>query len=210
VYPHVQEFVLRTCRELGANLKIVRPEMDAHKFTERFGLPSDVIPMESTEVMAQFAAIKPKTLLQPAVNCCSKMLWEPMQRSIKESGIKLVLRGTKACDHRQGVPHGHIDEDGIEYRSPLWDWSHDQVMEYLTGKELPDQYPEIMDSMDCWICTGHMTGEYAKAKLDYAKLKYPELWPHLEDRIVRVREAIESETDKLNQAWAGIGSSRSS
>jgi phosphoadenosine phosphosulfate reductase len=199
VYPHVIEFVHKTCDDLGAKLVVVKTDMFA--YTERFGLPSDIVPVDvSPEMHTRTFGHKPKQMLQSSLTCCSNLIWIPMFNAIRDSGIKLVLRGTKKCDPHVTVPPGTIDEEGREYSSPLWEWSDQDVMDYLADKPMPDQYPQIQDSMDCWACTGHMSGKYARAKLEYAKQKYPELWPVMKERIQRVQEVVREETDRVNAA----------
>ena len=202
VYPHVKQFVIDACEELGASLVIVEPFMPVAEFTEKHGYPSDLVPTELAE-MAWANPDKKSQRLQSYVNCCGNMLWAPMYAAMKDRGLRIVLRGTKACDPHVTAPHGFKDND-FEYRSPLWDWSDADVMTYLKDKRLPDQYPKIMDSMDCWLCTAHMTGQYAGAKLDYAKARYPELWPEIVRRVKAVRSTVTRERRKVNAAFAAV------
>jgi 3'-phosphoadenosine 5'-phosphosulfate sulfotransferase (PAPS reductase)/FAD synthetase len=200
VYPHVVDFVHKTCADLGATLVTVKPPMSLADYHEKFGLPSDIVPVDASPEMAPYIAAKPKQMLQSPLMCCGNMIWNPIQQAIRERGIMLVLRGSKKCDPHVGAPPGTIDADGREYASPLWDWSDEDVMKFLADKEMPAQYPEIKDSMDCWACTGFMGGQYAKAKLEYARKHYPDLWPQMNERIVRVRETVAAETARINEA----------
>lgn len=201
-FPHVLSFVKETCAKLGADLQIVRPFMPVAEYTERFGLPSDVVPAWATYDVAPFLKEKPAQLIQPVMACCSKMLFEPVYRAVLESGIKLVIRGAKSADRRVGVPPGHIDANGIEYVSPVWDWSDDQVFNYLKteGVNLPDHYEKAPDSLDCWLCTAHMPYGPAAAKLKYTKDNYPDLWPAVQDRLQRVRHAVSDATKDVARA----------
>jgi 3'-phosphoadenosine 5'-phosphosulfate sulfotransferase (PAPS reductase)/FAD synthetase len=118
-----------------------------------------------------------------------------LQEAIRESGLKVVLRGSKKTDERVGVPNGHV-ENGIEYRSPLWDWTHSRVLAYLRdeGIELPMHYRTVLDSMDCWLCTGYLGPQYhGKERLEFIREHYPDLWPHLVARLRRVRAALTEE-----------------
>lgn len=199
VYPHVVEFVHRACADLGAKLVVVKT--DVFEYTAKWGLPSDIVPVDVSPEMATRAVLpeKPKQMIQSSLTCCANLIWLPMLNAIQQSGIKLVLRGSKRCDSHQTVPTGFI-ENGIQYDSPLWDWSDDQVMDFLRDKPMPEQYPEIRDSMDCWACTAHMTSKYAKEKLEFAKRRYPDLWPVMRDRISRVQRTVAEETAKVNAA----------
>lgn len=204
VYPHVSRFVRDTCRDLGAELVTVAPPQDLFAYHESHGLPSDIVPVDASPEMARILPDKPRQLLQSPLTCCTAMLWRPMYDAIRARGFNIVLRGSKRCDPHVTAPHGFVDLDGIEYRSPLWDWSHARVLDYLDGRPMPDQYPAIMDSMDCWPCTAFMGGKYAAAKLAYAREHYPDLWPEIKRRVDTVRETVARETATINQAFAAV------
>src|SRR5579859_4708842 len=122
IYPHVVDHVHETCRKLGAKLEVIRPYIPVAEYTEQFGLPSDIVPIETMWEMQSTLQRKAPRTLQSYLTCCGKMLFEPMHQAVLESRVKVVLRGSKKADARFGVPHGHI-EHGISYRSPLWDWT---------------------------------------------------------------------------------------
>ena len=140
-FPHLVKHIHATCEKLDANLVIVKPPVDVFEHTATYGLPADIVPVEASAVMARFLNPPPAQLLQPYTHCCGAMLWDPMLRYFREHGVDLVLRGSKARDRRVGVgPSAEVD--GITYRSPLWDWSDDDVYAYLReqGAELPEHY----------------------------------------------------------------------
>lgn len=197
-FPHVLEHIHRTCEDLGARLLIVRPEMPVRQWHEINGLPSDIVPLWATAEMVAVGA-RPKQLLQSTMSCCTKMLWLPMMRAIYASGATLVLRGAKLADERRGVASGWVDERGVQYDSPLWDWSEDDIRAYLAdeGAELPAQYAHVKDSLDCSVCTGHMA-HYAKDRLTYIRDHHKDIWPDLADRIRRVRAAVLDEHNRID------------
>jgi 3'-phosphoadenosine 5'-phosphosulfate sulfotransferase (PAPS reductase)/FAD synthetase len=197
-FPHVLEHIHRTCEALGARLQIVRPEMPVQQWHEVNGLPSDIVPLWTTAEMASVGA-RPRQLLQSTMSCCWKMLWLPMMAAIYDSGATLVLRGAKAADERRGVASGWVDERGIQYDSPLWEWSEDGIRAYLAaeGAELPKQYAYVKDSLDCSVCTGHMA-HYAGARLRYIRDHHKDIWPELADRIRRVRAAVSDEQNRID------------
>ncbi len=204
VYPHVKQFVIDACKEVGADLIMVEPFMKVLEFTETYGYPSDLVPTDLSPDMAWAAPKKPEQMLQSYFNCCGNMIWAPTLAAIRDRGLRIILRGTKACDPHVTAPHG-FQQNGFEYRSPLWDWSDADVMAYLADKKMPEQYKlGILDSMDCWPCTAHMTGQYAGAKLDYAKARYPELWPEISRRVKAVRSTVTRERRKINAAFAAV------
>ena len=205
VYPHVKQYVIDTCKELGAKLVIVEPFMDVLSFTEKHGFPSDLVPVNASPEMGWAEPTPRKTHVQSYFNCCGNMIWLPVEKAIRNRGIKIILRGSKRHDPQVTVPH-EFTQNGVEYRSPIWEWTSERVLEYLAAErvKLPDQYPAIVDSMDCWCCTAHMTGQYAGAKLDYAKARYPDLWPEIARRVKAVRAEVTRERRKINAAFARV------
>jgi phosphoadenosine phosphosulfate reductase len=200
VYPHVRAFVEETCRRLGARLEIVRPEMPVGAYTEQFGLPADIVPVEALAEMAPYLKEKPKQLLRPYLACCKAMIFDPMQAAIREMGATTVYRGSRKADARVGVPDGFV-EDGITYLSPLWHWSDADVMAYLKreGVTLPAHYESVPDSLDCWLCTGHLA-RHGAAKMQWTRENYADLWPELSDRLRRVEAVLEDHVGRIAAA----------
>lgn len=206
-YPHVLDFVHETCETLGAHLVIVKPDVNVMDYTDRHGLPSDMVPAWSTLEMAQFLKEKPKQLLQPTMQCCYQMLLWPMYNAVVESGVKLVIRGAKKADKRVGVSPGHIDQNGIEYTSPIWEWTDADVFAYLKGEgaKLASHYDEVNDSLDCWLCTGHLPYSDSALKHKYTKDHYPHLWPVVSERLHRMSLSVKEEQAKVDAVLEGLG-----
>jgi 3'-phosphoadenosine 5'-phosphosulfate sulfotransferase (PAPS reductase)/FAD synthetase len=202
ILPEVEGFIGKTCLALGARLDVVRPPVDVFQYTDYAGYPSDIVPFESTHFF-RYGLHGPHNgqLLQSYGDCCAAMMWMPLKQYIKENKIDLVFRGSKRIDTRVGVPDGHI-EDGVEYRSPLWNWSHEAVFHYLDlmSVTLPPHYQLFADSLDCWICTGHLK-HCGKERIQYIKEKHPEKWPILQKRLEKVERAIVDEMVAVSSAF---------
>ncbi len=198
-FPHLVKHIEDTCRLLNARLEIVRAPFDVFQHTETFGLPSDVVPVEASFVAKLFVNPPPKQVLQPYTSCCGAMLWDPMMKYIADNGVDLVLRGSKASDHRRGVANSQVN--GVTFASPLWDWSDNDVHEYLRreGASLPDHYKTINDSLDCWMCTAHLA-HHGDEKMRYIRENYPDLWPTVAERMGRVKAAIDNEMARIKPA----------
>ena len=82
--------------------------------------------------------------------CCYRNIWGPMSDYVNGK-YRQVFRGSKRCDpHFHGVFPGDIVSN-VLYTMPLWDWSDDDVKEYL-GVRLPKEY-ELAEGMpDCLSC----------------------------------------------------------
>lgn len=199
--PHVEKYIYETCSKLGAKLEIVRPRFTVQEYIEKTGQPSEIVPVERTYQFREFMHA-PKPMIQSMWQCCSFNYFLPLQAAIQEHGFKIVLRGSKKYDERVGVPNGYV-ENGVEYRSPLWNWTHQDVMDYLTREkvELPIHYKTVHDSMDCWVCTAYLGPQYhGKQRLEFIRDNYPELWPDLLRRIRHVRSALTDEFLDLRPA----------
>jgi 3'-phosphoadenosine 5'-phosphosulfate sulfotransferase (PAPS reductase)/FAD synthetase len=204
-FPHVRRHVEQTCEQLGAKLEIVHPPVDVFEHTKRWGLPSDIVPVEaSIEAMHFLNPPRYRDVLQPYTQCCGNMIWLPMLNYMREHKVDLVLRGSKQCDDRVGVGP-EVTVEGITYSSPLWQWTDEQVYGYLREQkaELPAHYPKISDSLDCWVCTAHLAHHGAE-KLAYLREQYPELWPIVADRLTRVRDVLISEGERVAPAFHAL------
>lgn len=207
--PHVLAHVHATCRALGVKLDLIEHDEKIEAFHERVGLPSDIVPAWSAPDAAWIVSAGVPQRLQSPVNCCGRRLYDPMTAYIRDSGTTLVLRGSKKADIRVGVPDGHV-EDGVEYRSPLWGWTDEDVYRFHRehGIAIPAHYAAgaaggVNDSLDCWSCTGHLTFGTGAGRIRYVREHYPELWPELYRRLGAVRGAIAAEQARMDAAILG-------
>jgi 3'-phosphoadenosine 5'-phosphosulfate sulfotransferase (PAPS reductase)/FAD synthetase len=200
--PHVAEHVQKVAAAVGAKLTIVRPTEPVMQFTERTGLPADVLPIWRTPGLAWLSRDSVGQLVQPAVTCCDAMIFQPLMQHLAATGATLVLRGAKACDARRGVPSGTV-EGGIEVQNPLWNWTDDDVFAYLGqvgAPVLPHYAAGVGDGIDCWACTAFLTADYGLPRVRHIRDHYPELWPVLRDRLERMRAATAAEWSLVQSA----------
>lgn len=200
VYPHMSKFVRDTCEKLGAKLKVITPKTPIGHFQRDFGLPSDIVPVEATAAMQAYSKEKQPVRIQSVLSCCGAMLWQPLADAMREDGVTTIIRGSKQSDGHVGVADGYVDENGVTYSSPIWDWTDDDVFSYLkeVGAELPIHYSEVNNSFDCYACTAFLTHPGAKERLEWTKRNYPSLWPEIEMRLRAVRHVVETERKKVN------------
>lgn len=188
-YPHMLDFIDRTCEKYKLPLLHVKAYTDVETYTAETGLPSDIVPIGPNP-----------TGLQSVVECCNRMTWEPLQNYALGGGIKTVLRGQKKCDHHKGLG-SEFKWSGITFLNPIWEWSDDDVFAYLKENdvEMAEHYKEMNESFDCWNCTGHLSHEGAGRRLEYTKKHYPELWPVLENRLKQARSILKKEQDIVDK-----------
>jgi phosphoadenosine phosphosulfate reductase len=190
ILPEIEDFIRGLCEKLGAKLEVIRPAIPLEEYHAQYGLPADIVPLESTVWFERKMHASVEQRLQSYADCCAAMIWLPFVEYIKEKEITVVIRGSKKADARVGVPNLH-EENGVTYWSPIWDWSHEDVMEYLrrNNVRLPPHYDFFWDSLDCWTCTGHLK-HCGAGRLAYVKEFHPDKWPELKRRIHKVNNEI--------------------
>lgn len=205
IFPHVRQFVIDACASLGADLVIVEPAEPIRSFHERLGVPADVVPVFSTVELAPYLTeTEKRPLVNPVMRCCASMLLAPMQEFVDKARPQFVVRGSKKADRRVGVPDGHV-ENGITYLSPLWNMTDADVFAYLdeVGAKLPTHYATVNDSLDCYLCSGHLTFGTGAARVEYTRRQHPDLWPELERNLTVMRSAIGRELALVDEALHG-------
>lgn len=197
-FPHVQAHIDATLQELGVTATVLHS--DSAAWVRANGLPADIVPVESAEAAPFMGESGPR--LVNYLTCCFSNIMQPMHDYVCSSGHTLVLRGSKRADSRVGVPSGFV-EGGVEYRSPLWDWSDAEVFAYLDGQgvALPEQYAAgVNDGLDCWFCPAHLK-HHGGEKLRYLKTSHPDLWPVISTNVRTVADAARREVYRLNPVW---------
>lgn len=202
VYPHVVRFVRDRCDRLGYRLVEVGPPLEMTAFHAMRGLPSDIVPVEASAEMQPYLAKKRSVLLQSPLSCCAAMVWTPLHQAMLRDGITEIYRGSKKCDGHVGVADGHVDDQGIVYRSPLWDWDDTAVFAYLKAQDevLPEHYAEVNASFDCMTCTGFLNHPGAAERLRWTKSHYPDAWPRIASRLALVRDIVRAEGALIDEA----------
>lgn len=190
-YPHVFELVHEICDEWGFTLQVVRPDVQVLDYVQAKGLPVDVLPIWASAQGAQFVSEdrKPKVLMQSGLECCAAMLWEPIHRYVQASGTRLVFRGSKGTDKHVTAPDGCIF-DGVEYVSPLWEWTDDDVFAYLhnEGVTLPLQYQHGCNhSLDCMECTAWGDTRAERQRVRFTKEFYPIEFKRWQNKMLAVK-----------------------
>jgi phosphoadenosine phosphosulfate reductase len=84
-------------------------------------------------------------------------------------GIDTIYRGQRRDDMPRGpIEHGHRDMYGVKYLFPIYEWSREDVFEYVR-KECPDLMPSNyangeLSSRDCWDCTAYRSHNKQRVK----------------------------------------------
>lgn len=154
---------------------------------ERDGWPSDVVPHLHTS-MGNFVFGPTPFKVQSRLDCCWRSLMLPLHEAVCADGTTLIIRGKRGSEaDKTGIVSGDV-HDGVEVLFPIFNWSAEQVFEYLAdnGIPLPESYGHANSSLDCMSCTAwleHNNGEYLK-------VKYPEEYAEHSRRLGLIKTAV--------------------
>ena len=151
------------------------------------GWPSDVVPTLYT-TMGQ-AVFGPKPFkVQDRLSCCFRSLMVPLHEVMMAEGYTLIIRGKRKDEKDKTETRTGSVVDGVEFLYPVWDWTEEEVFQYLTDNEipLPGYYEHAGHSLDCLSCTawwGEGLGAYLEAK-------HPEQHTEYVRRIHLIKQAV--------------------
>ena len=116
---------------------------------EAFGLPSDIVPVDSTKEGMILTEQKP-VMVQSYLNCCYQNRSKPLLDAAKQRGITQLVRGQRLDEsHKSVAKHGSI-VDGITFIQPIETWTKDQVFAFLrTQCTLPEHFAIEHSSLRC-------------------------------------------------------------
>ncbi|QMV32699.1 phosphoadenosine phosphosulfate reductase [Ralstonia phage Heva] len=137
---------------------------------EEFGLPSDIVPVNSTPVGVT-AAGDGRALIQDRYSCCLRSLMIPMHERMMQDGVTLIIRGQKDSDRLKAPIKSGDVVDGIQYLLPIETWDDDDVLSYLKGQgaTLPRFYETLRASPDCISCSAY----WEEGRAAYLKQHHP-------------------------------------
>jgi len=160
-FPEVTEYVKRTCKELGVDLKLLTPEIDYFTLAKKWGIP--------------------------AFNsrwCCRELKIKPVKNFLADmSSPKMVFDGIRAAEssiRAKYLPVWFHPGFNCLSVSPIFNWSDKEIQSYIAKKNLPTGPSfELGTSAECWC------GAYKK-KADFEDLY--RLHPEIYNKLVEVEE----------------------
>ena len=161
------------------------------------GYPVDVLPIDYTE-FGQSCTNTKRIKLRSYLECCFENISLPLYEYIRAQGYTLVLRGNRKKDsHKTPVENGQIIE-GTQYVSPLWNWSDEDVVEYLrrSGEEITPRLQMDHSSLDCMACTAFTN--HSLDRIKYIKEYHPILFTQLKPVFHEIDQAIKQERTGLD------------
>jgi phosphoadenosine phosphosulfate reductase len=182
-YPETVQYMSRVQRSVPHFQMVLGHQP---QFIARNGYPADVIPFEATPV-GRIATRSTGPLLAPLESCCRANLWEPAQRVVTDYGATGCIRGDRAREHLHSDATNGSTRDGVEFFFPVWDWSDQQVYDYL-GDEVPPSYKRgLRSSLDCINCTAYLA--HNPGRLADLRTHYPAAWAEVGPIIHWMRDA---------------------
>ena len=166
---------------------------------ESMGWPVDLIPVRNTPY-GRMLQSHDEPIMQGWVLCCNSNVWQPMMKAVFDLGATLVIRGMKRIDGRKGPEKPGQVAHGIEFLLPVYEWSHDDVFDYLEreGVELPPHYAYVKTSLDCMLCTACINENVGKMR--YLRDRHPKHFGEVQRRLGMIADAVRSELADLEAA----------
>ncbi len=202
-FPHMVDFV----RGYGARFKLEELKSNAPEYFLSHGLPSMIVPMQFHKASVRGELDNSdRVLINDWVSCCHEIRGKPAFDYIERSAATLVIHGQRRQDNafpRLG---------STETVAPLWDWSTEDVMNYVSERalELPKQYPDVLadaspsgGSMDCSLCTASLSA----VRLRWVRKHAPIVFQQLRPMIRSVYSAVADEWQKVRPGMDEVESS---
>jgi len=165
VYMHMEKV-----KALVPHFMTLRSNVNAS--IQAYGLPVDVVPMACTNFGISCFGKTP-IRVRPMFECCNENIWMPMDQFFRCTRPTCVIRGDRASERVKGPSHW----EGIDFEFPIWDWTDEQVWEYLkengTGLVEERHCMKHGTSLDCMSCTAY--NKEVPERLEYLKKHHPDL-----------------------------------
>jgi phosphoadenosine phosphosulfate reductase len=184
-YPETVDLVNKIKSEA---IEFIEVMSDQKGQIEAFGLPSDIVPIDSTKEGMLLTEQKP-VMVQSYLNCCYQNISKPLMEAAKQRGITQMIRGQRLDEsHKSTAKHGSI-VDGIMFLQPIETWSKEQVFAFLrTQGELPEHYAIEHSSLDCYDCTAYLN--HSADRVAYTKEKHPKLYEEYKISMEKLKSAV--------------------
>jgi len=170
-YPETLEIV-NEIRSQAFNF--VEIKSDQQKQIDEWGLPSDIVPINFTNLGMTLTGNK-QTKVQSYLGCCFENITNPIMQKCKEIGITELIRGQRLDEgHKSTAVDGSV-VDGIKFLQPIETWSKQQVFDYLLEQRgsLLEHYLIEHSSLDCYDCTAFV--EHSADRIAWTKQRHPDL-----------------------------------
>lgn len=168
--------------------KFIEIKTDQAAQNARWGLPSEIVPVDHTELGMVVTGHKP-VMVQSYLQCCWENLNLPLLQALKVHGIEYVIRGQRIDeDHKSPARNGTVHE-GITFVQPIENWTRDDVMAFLSELgDVPEHFVLDHSSMDCYDCTAFLA--HSADRMEWSRARHPELHRQHMIRLQQLRDAL--------------------
>ena len=130
-FPETQEVVNQVEAEFkeATGRQFNRITTDVNETRRTYGLASDLVPVDNTEVGRLLSGRELKIISR--YDCCYITLMAPIHQRIQQDGISLLIRGQRDDEYANQPKRSGDIENGIEFLYPIQDWTGEQVSAYL-------------------------------------------------------------------------------
>lgn len=190
-FPETQELMAEICAAVPNFVEIAGRQKE---IIEADGWPSDVVPVLHT-TDGQFVFGEQPFKVQGRLDCCWRSLMLPMHERMVADGVTCIIRGKRSEEKDKTVTRTGSVLLGIETIYPVWDWSAQDVLDYLAdeGVPLPESYEQASHSLDCMSCTAWQ-GEGLGA---YLEAKHPEQFTEYRRRLILIKQAVNEQLSQF-------------
>lgn len=162
----------------------------------RCGLPSEIVPIDSTVFGMNFTGEK-SVLVQSYLDCCFENISGPLHSAAKQLGVDELIRGQRNDEGHKSTARDGAIVDGITYSQPIENWSKDEVMRFLAQHmEIPEHFALDHSSMDCYDCTAFLA--HSKDRAEWTRVRHPELHTEYMARMRALKAAVSPSFEALN------------
>jgi phosphoadenosine phosphosulfate reductase len=199
-FPETRE-VIDAIKKLPITLIEVSPDEPQPDHVAKYGYPSDVLPLRNTQYYSWLTGREMTGVdTQHPMNCCGKLLFEPLQQATLAIGATLVIRGQRMAEDKHSPVRSGDVIDGVEYLFPIENWDDNDVDQFLTdsGVSIPTHYQHVRKSLDCMTCTAFL--DESKDKIAYLKQFHPETYQEVTQRLKAIKASIDIEHAHLIEA----------
>ena len=159
-----------------------------------FGIPSDIVPANSTMIGRIVGSNAPA--IQDRYSCCAISMMIPTMEKMVEDKITLIIRGQKESDRLKGPAKSGVVENGIEYLFPIEGWDSRKVLAFLRDNHLPVPrfYEMLTSAPDCMTCSAWWEEGFAK----YMKRYHHDQYQKVQHRLNTIKQAVGVHIEHFN------------
>lgn len=174
---------------------------DVQSVREKFGLASDLVPVDNMEVGRMVSGSPVKIINR--YECCVRTLMLPMNQRMIADGITLLIRGQRDDDYVTPPRRSAQVADGFEFLYPIQSWNADQVDAFLTEHCLPVApfyAAGLKGSPECMGCTAW----WNDGRAGYMKQHHPQEHRMVMQKMSVIRDVVNQQYAFLND-WSHDG-----